>query len=140
MTAGTNAGFMSRDYTPRMKRPIGFVALLTAFTFQGCIANTVVLHVAPDGHGRAVITSRVFEPALHAFDSMFSESPKHAPTEDQMPPPSQGALTAQFGAPVMLASTKLDKAPDGVIRTTVVEFADVTRLRMSFPLAFALPS
>ena len=123
-----------------MKRLAGFVALLTAFTLQGCIATTLVLHVAPDGHGRAVITSRVFEPALHAFDSMFSDSPKHAKTEEQLPPPGLGELRQQFGAPVTLASTKLDKVPDGVIRTTVVEFDDVTKLRMGFPPAFAVPS
>ena len=123
-----------------MKRLAGFAALLTAFTLQGCIATTLVLHVAPDGHGRAVITSRVFEPALHAFDSMFSDSPKHAKTEEQLPPPGLGELRQQFGAPVTLASTKLDKVPDGVIRTTIVEFDDVTKLRMGFPPAFAVPS
>src|SRR5436190_834463 len=140
MAAGTRPGFMSKDYTPRMKRLAGFAALLTAFTLQGCIATTLVLHVAPDGHGRAVITSRVFEPALHAFDSMFSDSPKHAKTEEQLPPPGLGELRQQFGAPVTLASTKLDKVPDGVIRTTIVEFDDVTKLRMGFPPAFAVPS
>jgi hypothetical protein len=123
-----------------MKRLAGFAALLMAFTLQGCIATTVVLHVAPDGHGRAVITSRVFEPALHAFDSMFSESPKHAKTEEELPPPGVGEISQQFSAPVTLSSTKLEKVPDGVIRTTVVDFDDVTKLRMGFPPAFAVPS
>ena len=121
-------------------RLAGFAALLTALTLQGCIATTVVLHVAPDGRGRAVITSRVFEPALHAFDSMFSDSPKHAKTEEQLPPPGVGEISQQFGAAVTLSSTKLEKAPDGVIRTTVVDFDDVTKLRMAFPPAFAVPS
>jgi hypothetical protein len=122
-----------------MKRPAGLIALLMAFAVQGCIASTVVLHVAPDGHGRAVITSRVYEPALHAFDSMFSESPKHAKTEDELPPPGVGELAQQFGAVVRLASTKLDVVQDGVARTTVVEFDDVTRLRIAFPPIFAMP-
>ena len=122
-----------------MKRPAGLVALLMVFAVQGCLATSVVLHVAPDGHGRAVITSRIFEPALHAFDSMFSESPRHAKTEDLLPPPGVGELAAQFGAPVKLASTKLDVLQDGVIRTTVVEFDDVTRLRLQFPPIFAMP-
>src|SRR5436190_22863519 len=139
MTAGTSAGCMSKDYTPRMKRLTGFVALLMAFTLQGCIASTVVLYVAPDGHGRAVITSRLFEPAMNAFDSMFSDSPKHAKAEDLLPRPGQGDLAQQFGAAVTLASTRLDLLQDGALRTTVVEFEDVTRLRIAFPPIFAMP-
>src|SRR5438046_8594720 len=119
MTAGTSAGCMAKDYTPRMVRPGRLVALLTAFALQGCIASTVVLHVAPDGHGRAVITSRLFEPAMQAFDSMFSDSPKHATTADLLPPPGAGQLAEQFGTAVKMASTKLDLLPDGGLRTTV---------------------
>ena len=122
-----------------MKRPAGLIALLMAFAVQGCIASTVVLHVAPDGHGRAVITSRLFEPAMHAFDSMFSESPSHAKAQDLLPPPSPADLAEQFGAAVTLASTKLDLLQDGALRTTVVEFEDVTRLRIAFPPIFAMP-
>jgi hypothetical protein len=109
-------------------------------TIQGCIASTVVLHVSPDGHGRAVITSRVYQPALHAFDAMFAEVPRHAAIEEQLPPPGIGQLSAQFGSPVTLAFTTLEKVSDGVVRTTVVEFPDVTKLRIPFPPVFALPS
>lgn len=124
-----------------MKRRTAVVALLAAVsTLQGCIASTVVLHVAPDGHGRAVITARVYEPALHAFDSMFSESPKHAKGDEQLPPPGPGEMTKQFGAQVRLASSKLDRTSDGVIRTTVVEFDDVRALRIPFPPLLAMPS
>src|SRR5436190_4086418 len=139
MTAGTSAGCMSKDYTPRMKRLTGFVALLMAFTLQGCIASTVVLYVAPDGHGRAVITSRLFEPAMQAFDNMFSDTPSHAKAQDLLPPPGVGELSQQFGAAVKLASTKLDLVHDGAVRTTVVEFEDVTSLRIAFPPIFAMP-
>lgn len=48
------AGFISKDYTPRMNRVTGLVALLAALAFHGCIATDVVFHVARDGHGRAV--------------------------------------------------------------------------------------
>ena len=123
-----------------MKRLAGFVVLLSAFTLQGCIASTVVLHVSPDGHGRAVITSRVYEPALHAFDAMFAEVPKHAAIEEQLPPPGLGELAGSSARAVTLASTKLEKVADGVVRTTVVEFPDVTKLRIPFPPVFALPS
>ena len=123
-----------------MKRVTALVALLAALISQGCLAGTIVLHVAPDGHGRAVITSQIYEPALHAFDSMFSDSPKHAKTEEQLPPPGIGELSRAFGTPVKLASTTLDKTSDGVIRTTVVEFDDVRRLRLAFPPVVAMPS
>ena len=140
MAAGGRAGHMATDYTPAMKRVIGFVALLSLFAVQGCIASTTVLHVSADGHGRAVITSRVYEPALHAFDAMFAEVPRHAAIEEQLPAPGIVELSAQFGAPVTLTSTKLEKTIDGVVRTTVVEFPDVTKLRIPFPPVFALPS
>lgn len=140
MAAGTSAGLMATDYTPAMKRVMGFVVLLSLLTVQGCIASTTVLYVSADGHGRAVITARVYEPALHAFDAMFAEVPRHAAVEEQLPAPGVGALSAQFGAPVTLTSTKLEKAIDGVVRTTVVEFPDVTKLRIPFPPVFALPS
>ena len=124
-----------------MKRVTAAVALLAALSaLPGCIASTVVLHVAPDGHGRAVITARVYEPALHAFDSMFSESPKHAKSDEQLPAPGPGEMTEQFGAQVRLASTKLDRTSDGVIRTTVVEFDDVRALRIPFPPLLAMPA
>ena len=124
-----------------MKRVTAAVALVAALSAApGCISSTVVLHVAPDGHGRAVITARVYEPALHAFDSMFSDSPKHAKTEEQLPAPGPGEMTKQFGAQVRLASSKLDRTSDGVIRTTVVEFDDVRALRIPFPPVLAMPA
>lgn len=124
-----------------MTRVRAVVALLAAVAaLQGCIASSVVLHVAPDGRGRAVITARIYEPALHAFDTMFSDSPKHAKSDEQLPPPGPGEMTKQFGAQVTLVSTTLDKTSDGVIRTTVVEFEDVRALRMPFPPVLAMPS
>jgi hypothetical protein len=116
------------------------IVLLSLCACPGCITNDVVFHVAPDGHGRAVITSRIYEPALHAFDSLFAENPKHARPDEQLPPPMSGELMTQFGGAVKLASTKLDRFPDGVERTTVVEFADITALRIPFPPVFAIPS
>jgi hypothetical protein len=46
-------------------------------------------------------------------------------------------LRQQFGAPVRVASTRLDKAADGGVRTTIVEFDDVTKLQLTFPPMFA---
>lgn len=123
-----------------MKRVTALVALLAAVASQGCLASTIVLHVAPDGRGRAVITSQLYEPALHAFDSMFSETPQHAKTEEQLPPPGVGELSSGFGSPVRLVSTTLERTSDGVIRTTVVEFDDVQRVRLPFPPVLAMPS
>lgn len=139
-TPGPPARLEAPDYTPGMKRAFGFAALLSFLTLQGCIASTTVLYVSADGHGRAVITSRVYEPALRAFDAMFAEAPRHAAIEEQLPAPGMGQLSAQFGAFVTLASTKLHKVNDGVVRTTIVEFPDVTKLRIPFPPVFALPA
>jgi hypothetical protein len=116
------------------------IVLLPIWILQGCIANDVLLQVMPDGQGRAVITSRIYEPALHAYDSLFAEVPRHARTEDQLPAPLGGELTRQFGTPVTLVSTKLDQVVDGVVRTTIVEFPDIAKLRIGFPPVFALPS
>jgi hypothetical protein len=130
---------MPKDYTPRMKSLRGLVMLLSLAGLQGCVASTLVLHVAPDGHGRAVITSRIYTAGVQAFDRMFAESPKLTNPEDELPAPSEASLAAAFGAPVTLASTTIDKTPDGAQRTTVVEFPDVTRLKLRFPPVFALP-
>jgi hypothetical protein len=110
MTAGTHAGFIAKDYTPRMKRLAGVLALMSAFAAYGCMSSTLVLHVMPDGSGRAVITARVFEPAARAFDTLLQETPTEAPKlEALLPEPSEGQLRQDFGASVRLVSTKLDK-------------------------------
>ena len=115
--------------------------LLAALAAPACMSSTLVLHVMPDGSGHAVIASRIFEPAVKAFDAMFPESPKEPPTlEELLPPVSEGALERAFGTPVRLASTKLDKAADGGVRTTRVEFDDVTRIRLAFPPVFSFPA
>lgn len=110
-----------------------------AFAAQACMSSTLVLHVMPDGSGHAVITSQVFESGLRAFDAMFPESPKEAPKlEEELPAPGEGLLQQAFGTRVRLASTKLEKAVDGGVRTTVVEFDDITKLQMAFPPVFAM--
>ena len=87
-----------------------------------------------------MISSRLNEAALHAFDSIFAEVPKHASGDDQLPSPQPNELSMQFGTSVRLVSSKLEKAPGGVVRTTIVEFPDVTKIRMLFPPVFALPT
>lgn len=105
-----------------MTRVRAVVALLAAVAaLQGCIASSVVLHVAPDGRGRAVITARIYEPALHAFDSMFSDSPKQAKSDQQLPPPGRGEMTKQFGAQVKLVSTTLDKTRRAMVPGSMQE-------------------
>jgi hypothetical protein len=107
---------------------------------QACMSSTLVLHVRPDGSGYARITSRVFEPSIRAFDSLFPEVQKEAPTlAELLPAPSEGELERNFGTRVKLASTSLEKAADGGTRITVVEFEDVTKLRMAFPPVFSVP-
>src|SRR5262245_3082749 len=73
MAAGTNAGFITGDYTPRMKRFSGAAVALAGLALQGCLASNFVLHVAPDGHGRAVVTTRLFESSFRAVEALFGE-------------------------------------------------------------------
>src|SRR5688572_30649250 len=123
-----------------MKRVLVLGMLMSLMAMQGCIASTIVLHVAPDGRGRAVITSRLNQSALQAFDAMFGEAPKQGSPEALLPAPMEGALSMQFGTPVKLSSTTIEKVPEGAQRTTIVEFEDVTKLRMGFPPIFAAPA
>jgi hypothetical protein len=124
-----------------MTRLTRLLPLLAALAAQACMSSTLVLHVMADGSGHAVIASRIFEPGLKAFDAMFPESPKELPKlEDALPVPSDGGLARAFGSPVRLASTKLDKTADGGIRTTVVDFDDITKIRLVFPPIFSLPA
>jgi hypothetical protein len=117
------------------------VALMLGLTAQACMSSTLVLHVRPDGGGHARITSRVFEPSIRAFDSLFPEVKADAPTlAELLPAPSEGELERDFGTRVRLASTSLDKAADGGTRVTIVEFEDVTKLRLAFPPVFAVPA
>ena len=128
-----------RDYTPRMVRLLAFGMLLSLAALQGCIDSTVVFHVSPDGHGRAVVTSRLYTAGVLAFDKMFEASPRLVNPEDELPAPSEGALVQTFGAPIKLASTKIDKTSDGALRTTIVEFSDIRQVKLIFPPVFALP-
>jgi len=120
----------------RVLRAAVFVAVLP---LQACLASTVVLHVRPDNTGQAIITTRLSESAMRAFDAMFAggAAPTRPPNvEEELPPPGQGELARVFGARVRIASSKLDKFPDGGVRTTIVEFDDVTQLQMMFPPVF----
>ena len=123
-----------------MTRWPGLVALL-AFVCSGCVSSEVVLHVASDYSGKATMTSRVFMSSVAAIDSLLSAgvTPGKPPTvEELLPAPSQGALDRAFGTPVLLESSALEKAADGGIRSTVVDFSDVRKLRLVFPPAFAV--
>jgi hypothetical protein len=124
-----------------MTRLIRLLPLLAALAAPACMSSTLVFHVMADGSGHAVIASRLFEPGLKAFDAMFPESPKEPPKlEEVMAAPSDGTLERAFGAPVRLVSTKLDKTADGGMRTTVVDFDDITKIRLVFPPVFSLPA
>ena len=141
MTAGTHAGFIAKDYTPADETSGRLRALLTAFTRQGCVATPASCTSLADGHGRAVITSRLFEPALHAFDSMFSESaPSPAPPNRSCLRRATASSSSIFGARVRHRVDEARQDADGVVRTTVVEFDDITRLRLMFPPVFGVPS
>ena len=119
-----------------MNRPLALLAC--AILLQGCVDTSIVLHVAPDGHGRAVMTTRMYEAGLRAFDSLFSGTPRSTPLDQELPPPRDSELARVFGAHVTLASSKLDRTVDGVVRTSVAEFDDVRALRMTFPPSFTV--
>lgn len=68
---------------------------------------------------------------------MFPERPAEAPKlEELLPAMSEGELQREFGSLVRLGSTKLDRTPDGGVRTTTIDFDDITRLRLRFPPVF----
>jgi hypothetical protein len=120
-----------------MKRLTAVLALFSALSAQACMSSTLILHVRLDGTGQAIVRSQVFDAGIRAFDAMFPERPIEAPKlEELLPAMSEGELQREFGSLVRLASTKLDKTPDGGIRTTVVDFDDVRTLRLRFPPVF----
>jgi WD40 repeat protein len=124
-----------------MRTGRGLATLVLTLTLQGCLSSSLALHVAPDGRGRAVIISRVYEQALQDFQTVFSVAPEDRKSaEDSMPPPTEEDLSAQFGTPVLLESTELEKTAEGVIRTTVVTFPDITQVHLQFPPVLSLPS
>jgi hypothetical protein len=116
--------------------------ILCAAVAQGCINSTVLLHVKPDGSGRAVVTSHVYFAGVAAFDSLFSDQRPNGPPSltELLPEPTPGAAEHAMGTPVRLVSSTLEKATDGGTRTTIVDFDDVTRVRLTFPPEFALLS
>ena len=131
------AGCMPKDYTPRMKRLTAVLALFSALSAQACMSSSLILHVMPDGTGQAIVKSQVFDAGIRAFDAMFPERPAEAPKlEDLLPAMSEGELQREFGALVRLSSTKLDKTPDGGVRTTTIDFDDIRALRLRFPPVF----
>ncbi|PYR94497.1 MAG: hypothetical protein DMF84_04885 [Acidobacteria bacterium] len=98
---------------------------------QACLSSSVALQVSPDGSGRAVVTSRLYEQALQYFETIFSVAPAERKTaEESMPPPSEAYLSSQFGTAVRLESTELEKTVDGVIRKTILTFPDITQVRV----------
>lgn len=123
-----------------MKRLAAGLVVLAALAGQGCVSSSLVLHVFADGHGRGVITTRLYESSLRAFDAIFPESAPPIPIEQELAPLGDGELERIFGQRVRIESTKLDKTGDGVVRTTTVEFDDITRLRLMFPPVFGVPS
>src|SRR5437762_4754692 len=124
-----------------MKQISGAAALALTLLLQACLSSSVVLHVAPDGSGRAVITSRVYEEALQDFQAIFSVAPADRKSaEDSMPTPDEDDLSSQFGTAVGLVSSDLEKTADGVIRRTIVTFPDITQLRIQFPPVLSVPA
>src|SRR5215471_14531613 len=116
---------------------LGAIVLAT----QGCVSSSVILQVHADGRGRATVTSRVFMSGIKAFDSLF---PPPAPAETPrpealLPEPLPGDVDRAFGTSVRVASSTFESAQDGGIRTTTVEFDDIKKVRLAFPLEFSLP-
>jgi len=123
-----------------MKQLSGVVALALTLWLQACLSSNVTLKIAPDGSGRAVIISRVYEQGLRDFQTIFS-----LPVEDQnnaegsLPPPTEEDLSAKFGTDVTLESTNVEQTADGVISTTIVSFPDITQVRLQFPPIVVFP-
>src|SRR5213078_1151408 len=84
--------------------------------------------VNADGSGQATMAMRLYVSNMRAFDSLFSgEAPQRPPQiEEELPPPSEGALRAMFGTSVRLVSTRLDRAPEG-------GFDDIRKVQLWFP-------
>jgi hypothetical protein len=119
-----------------MKRRLGVLACATLLS--GCVDTSVVLHVAPDGHGRVVMSTRLYEAGLRAFDSLFTSPSRVTPLDQELPTPTPSELARVFGSAMTLTSSKLDRTVDGAIRTSVAEFDDVRALRMLFPPSFTI--
>jgi WD40-like Beta Propeller Repeat len=109
--------------------------LMIAVALQACVSSSLVLHVNADGSGKATITSRVFVSNVQALDSLFGPADPAKPPklEELLPPPLPGALDHMFGTSVRLASSSLEPAADGGVRTTVVQFSDIRGMRLMFP-------
>jgi len=124
-----------------MTRLICLLPLVAALAAPACVSSTLILHVTAEGSGHAVIVSRIFESSIRAFDAMFPESPKEPlKLGEGLPVPSEGELARVFGTTVRLASSKLEKAADGGVRTTRVDFDDITKVRLAFPPIVSLPA
>jgi WD40-like Beta Propeller Repeat len=108
---------------------------------SACINAALVLHVSADGSGRAVVTSQVYVAGIQALDSLFpSNGPKTAPKLiELLPEPSAGSVERAFGTPVRLLSSTLGTTPDGGVRRTIVEFDDISRVRLTFPSELSMP-
>ena len=120
-----------------MKRFTGVLTLFLALAVQGCIASTLVLHVMPDGRGQAAITTRMYQAGFDAFEDLHPDPAKPPPKLDErLPPLDEAMLVDAFGARVRIASTDLKKTADGGVRTTTVNFDDVTKLHLVFPPLF----
>jgi hypothetical protein len=127
-----------------MKRLYAAMVLSLALAAQGCVESTMLMKVRPDGSGHLTLTTRLHLSGMRAIDQLFaadSMAPRRPPQiEEELPAPGDNQLAQAFGTPVTVVSTKLDRATDGGIRTTEIEFADVRRLQMIFPPIAGLPA
>src|SRR3954466_1686648 len=89
MATGANAGFITKDYTPRMRALRLVCGCLAALLAQGCMASTVVLYVRSGGPARARIPPRLYLWGMRAFDAMFAAggpAPTRPPqVEEELP-------------------------------------------------------
>src|SRR3982751_2091134 len=123
-----------------MRRLLRVLLVAPLIAAGGCIDASLLLQVSPDGSGHAIVTTRLYEAGLRAFDSIFPDSPKQIDVEAELPPPSPDEVRRLLGADVRIASSKFARGNDGGIRTTVIDFDDVTRLQLPFPPVIGLSS
>jgi len=91
----------------------------------GCIDDTIVVHVRPDGSG----TIDVRHTLLKSFYAELSQQPP-AKDEEAVPPID---IERMFGARLRVTRTATSQTATAYTRTTTLAFDDITKVTLMFP-------
>ena len=91
----------------------------------GCIDDTIVVHVRPDGSG----TIDVRHTLLKSFYAELSQPPP-AKDEEAVPPID---IEGMFGARLRVTRTATSQTATAYTRTTTLAFDDITKVTLMFP-------